>query len=797
MDFVSLHSHTQYSNVHLIDCIIKPKNLINKALKLGFKGVAITDHECLSGAVELLRIRDQIRGENPDFKIIFGNEIYLIDESELNQNPKYNHFILLAKDLEGWEQLKLLSSRAWTRSYVERGCRRTPTTYQDIEEIVGSNPGHILSSSACLGGALATKILAHDVPGANQFVKWCIKVFGKDNFALELQPGLSDEQITVNQTLLKFAKHYGIRPIVTTDTHYLDKEDFNIHKVFLNSKQNKDRETELFYRYTYMMTIDEMVANLRQGGISQEDAELVINNTVDFTKDIQDFDFRHDTIIPCPDVPDFKLEHLLKPYYEKYECIGYYANSKYDQDQYLLHLIEQGIKSKHIVVDDKQADRINTELDVLRYITDANNQPVSGYLNLVRKIEDIIYKTSIIGVSRGSAMSFYINYLIGIVQANPLAYDIPYWRFLNKARSGAGNWPDVDIDVMPSQTDNILKLLADDFGHDNVIQCATFKTESLKSAVLTACRGLNIDVSEAQALSALIPVVRGKVYSLSDCVNGNEEQDKEPAPQFVEKLKQFDGLYDAVEKIEGLVSGCGIHASAVYITKQPYLKYVPCMRAPNGTLITAMNMHDSDECGVMKFDLLRTDAEDKIAKALSLLLQYGQIEWKGNLKDTYMYYLHPDHLVYDNKQMWKDAANGKIANLFQFETPVGGVCIKKTRPENIKQMGAANAVMRLQASDGGESPIDRYVRFRNDINEWYKEMDEWGLTKEEQQVLIDMVGHKFGCSVEQEDMLLIAMRPEIANFSLKDANILRKGVAKKSAKTVEEMKKKFFEAADD
>ena len=69
------------------------------------------------------------------------------------------HFILLAKDITGWQQIKELSSRAWGRAYMERGMERVPTTYQDVEEIIKGNQGHVIASSACIGGEVGKMIL--------------------------------------------------------------------------------------------------------------------------------------------------------------------------------------------------------------------------------------------------------------------------------------------------------------------------------------------------------------------------------------------------------------------------------------------------------------------------------------------------------------------------------------------------------------------------------------------------------------------------------------------------------------
>ena len=105
--------------------------------------------------------------------------------------------------------------------------------------------------------------------------------------------------------------------------------------------------------------------------------------------------------------------------------------------------------------------------------------------------------------------------------------------------------------------------------------------------------------------------------------------------------------------------------------------------------------------------------------------------------------------------------------------------------------------MRLMSSDGGETPLDRYVRFRNNISEWYKEMDEYGLTKHEQSLLEKYLLPKFGNSVEQEDMMQIVQDPEISNFTLGESNKFRKVVSKKKLKEIEKYKKLFFEKNKD
>lgn len=796
--FASLHNHSFSSNIRFLDSINRPEDMVEKAISLGFSAIAFTDHESLSAAVSILKIKDKIKDKNPDFKIIFGNEIYLIDDADvhsmdLDKKVQYYHFILLAKDEEGWQQLKTLSSRAWSRGYVERGIMRVPTTYKDIEEVIKPNQGHIFASTACLGGELPVKILAHDVTGANNFTKWCISTFGRDNFAFELQPSDTEEQITVNKTLIKFAKHYNIPYIITTDSHYLNKEDFKIHSAFLNSKQSSDRETDKFYRFTYIMSEDEMKDILLKQGLSEEEIKEGLDNTVKISNQIVDYDFRHSTIVPALHLPKFELKHLLKDVYDKYPMIKQYAYSSSEQDQFLMYQIENGLISKNVVIDDVKLQRINDELDVVAFISNRLQQDVSAYLNLAVDMINLAWQVSLVGCGRGSACGFYINYLIGITQCDPLVYGLPYWRFLNKERV---EMPDIDSDYQPEKTPEIIQIFRDAYGDDNVLNCATFKTESLKSAILTCGRGLGYNNDEMQALAALVPSHRGITYNLEQCVNGDEEKDLDPVPGFLDKFDPYPGLLEAVRKIEGMPTNSSIHASALYIFNNGYLEHNSLMRAPNGTKMTAFNMHDSDDQGALKMDVLRTDAQSKMAKCLDLLIKNKQIEWQGSLRKTYDKYLHPDVLDYTNPKMWEKAASGEIANLFQFETQVGSVCIKKAKPENVMQLAEINSIMRLQV-EGDEQPIDRYVKFRNDINLWYLEMIEIGLNSEEIQVLEKYLKESFGISGSQEKLMLLVMDPKISNFTLGEANGFRKAISKKIAAKIQENKEKYFKKGHD
>ena len=146
-NFVSLHTHSEYSNIRLLDSTNKIKDMIlHVANNLNQSAMALTDHESIAGHPQYLQTVEELKGDGLiplDFKPILGNEIYLVDQHtyeeaiENNNSMRFYHFLLLAKNKEGHKQLRELSSRAWERERMLRGMERTPTYYSDIEEIIG------------------------------------------------------------------------------------------------------------------------------------------------------------------------------------------------------------------------------------------------------------------------------------------------------------------------------------------------------------------------------------------------------------------------------------------------------------------------------------------------------------------------------------------------------------------------------------------------------------------------------------------------------------------------------------
>ena len=793
------HNHDEHSNDRLKDSNIKLSKLIDYAVEIGLKGIAITDHECLSGHIEAIQKVKQIREEGIDFTLGLGNEIYLVDSLiDVRDNyksgvTKFPHFILIAKTKRGHEALRKLSTQAWSNSFKTGRMERVVTETSFFSEIVQEYKGELIASSACLGSYLGIKFKEYQespnsniINDVNKFVSACKFLFEED-FYLEIQPSYMNDQIEYNKFIIKLAELNQIKVIYTTDTHYLTKEHKPLHRSFLQSQEG-DREVDDFYSSTYMMTKEE-VWEYMQDYIPREYFEQMANNTLEIANKIEFYDLAQDTIVPQICVPPFNTDNIMKQYCDNYEYISKYYNSDFLIDKYLIFMLIGGMKERNQSFDDKNLSRINIELKELWLISENLHSRLSSYYLLVQEVVDLMWTVSLVGIARGSATGFYICYLLGITQMNPMDFNLCHWRHISAERP---ELPDVDVDSEADKRPTIFKLLKEKYGYNRVLNIITFKTLKPKASIQTAGRGLGFNNDEIQAISDMIPVERGQQWSLKDCLYGNEELERKPMKEFIKLIGQYDGLLESALDLEGLIVGRSIHASGLYIFNDNFINQNSLMKSPSGEDITCWSMNDSDYCGALKIDCLTIEALDKIRTCMQLLIDDGMMEEQGNLRETYNKYLHPDTLIYENEDMYKLLYNGDIINAFQYEGSVGEQALRKILPQKFEEIVAGNSIMRL-ANKGGEQPLDRYVRLKNDITQWYTEMKNYKLTTDEISIMEKHLKALYGVADTQEVVMMLSMDENISNFTLTEANKLRKGISKKKKKILEECKSMFFD----
>ena len=384
---------------------------------------------------------------------------------------------------------------------------------------------------------------------------------------------------------------------------------------------------------------------------------------------------------------------------------------------------------------------------------------------------------------------------------------------LNKERVELG---DIDLDLCPSKRPLILQKIKaergqnfnkdiDDLSRKNLgcTLIATFGTEGTKSAVLTACRGYRsedfpdgIDVDTGQFLSSLIPSERGFLWSLKDVIYGNKDKDRKPITAFINEINKYPGLLDIAMGIEGICNKRSSHASGVILFDEDPYEFGCFMKTPKGEIITQWDLHNCEACGMTKYDFLVTEVQDKIAETVRLLQKYNKIDSNLTLREVYDKYLHPEVLPLDKKETWKALQEGSVLNIFQFDSDVGSQAAKKIKPESILEMSDANGLMRLMTAEkDAETPMEKYIRFKNNLDLWYQEMDKAGLTQQEQKTLEPYFKQSYGVPPSQEQLMRMLMDENICGFTLKEANAARKIVGKKQMEKIPELHQKVLDTA--
>ena len=785
-------------------------------------GIAITDHECISSWIKAKNYEKIIREEYPDFKVALGNEIYLTNDRSSGQ--KYYHFILIAKDELGAKALRELSSIAWYNIYVDRGLERVPTLKSELKEVMSRYKGHVIATSACIGGELSSNaLLMHNCREVNDlqnakiyydnienFIKYCLDVFG-DDFYIECAPSTQKDQVNVNRILLNMSNYYNIPLVVATDSHYLTKDERQIHKAYLNSKEG-DREVDSFYEFTYLMDSDEITELLLNSFDDIDTINKILDNTLLLQDKIQDFDLNRKQIIPkveVEDYPKFAWWGVNNPYADDfgkdggYKTLGALFTSDNIQERAWVNKVWKALEEKIGFWGEHEdyVERLEIEARVIKTIGEKLDDCLFAYFNTFQHYIDLFWESgSIVGPGRGSATGFLSNYLLGITQLDPIRWGLPYWRFLNEERA---ELPDIDIDLAPSKRPAIFEAIRKERGEFGLVQVATFGTEGTKSAILTACRGYRseecpdgIDVDEGKYMSSLIPEERGFLWDIKDVIYGNVEKDRKPVTTFIKEVNKYPGLLDIIKSIAGLINKRSVHASGVILYDDDPFETASFMRTPSGDLITCWDLHEAESCGDTKYDFLVTEVSDKIIQCIELLQKDGELE-QDSLRNIYNKYLHPEVIDTTEPQIWEHLEACDIIDVFQFNEASGIAIAKKCKPKSVIEMMAASAMMRLMSESGKESQQDRYARIQKQgLKVFDDEMRSRGISDRTREAMHKHCDEYYGCVPIQEQMMEILMDKDITDFTLGEANAARKIVAKKQMDKIPLLRKQVYDHCD-
>ncbi len=762
MSFTHLHVHTEYS---LLDGVSKTPKLFEKVKELGMDSVAMTDHGVLYGAAEFWKLSKDF-GINP----IIGCEIYVAPLERTLRQPvngiKYYHLLLLAKSLEGYQNLvKIVSIGQLEGMYYK------PRV--DKETLAKYSKG-IICTSACMAGPLSRHILRGEFDQAEDWLRFLKGTYGED-FYLELQRHGYDgkDDLNINEYLVKntsqeddsseesiddssqqkfanlklreFAEKYKLPVVATTDAHYLNKEDKEVQTVLFAIKDGKlisDDTCRKGYEGTYIMSPEEMKLKF-------SDIPEAVDNTMVIADKIEHFGLKFERVQPrfwnIPKGSTAKSELKKQAYIGAVKKYTEYLNLKDKGDD--VSVFENAIdKFSQNMFDD--ASKILTQelIDRLEYeLMVIDKKGYNDYFLVVGDLMQFGRRNGILVGARGSAAGSVIAYVLDITNAEPIKWELYFERFLNLERPSP---PDIDMDIQDDRRDEIIQYARDKYGEECVAAICTFGKLKTKAAIRDVSRVLGIDLKTADKLSKMVTVLFGKPFPISKMM----EVDKEFA-EIINSDENLQKMSSIVKKIEDLARHVSTHAAGYLITPEPITNYMALQRDAKDPekIMTQMDGNFVDKLDFMKFDFLGLRTLTIIRNAL----EYIEQRHNKKIDITRVPENDPDTFALFSK--------GDTVGVFQFESPPMQQFLKDLQPETLEDICFLAAAYR----PGPMKYIPDYILCKHG-----KKEPEYLIPE-----LEPLLNKTYGFPIYQEQLLKICM--ELANFTLADGDVIRNALKKK------------------
>ncbi|BAY14402.1 DNA polymerase III alpha subunit [Anabaenopsis circularis NIES-21] len=751
MSFVPLHIHSDYS---LLDGASQLPDLIDSAIALGIKAIAVTDHGVMYGAVELLKI---CRSKN--VKPIIGNEMYIIngDIEKQERRPKY-HQVVLAKNNQGYKHLVKLTTLSHLKGVQGKGIFSRPCINK---ELLKQYHEGLIVTSACLGGEIPQAILSNRPDAARKVAQWYKDVFG-DDFYLEIQDHGSQEDRIVNVEIIKIARELGIKFVATNDSHFVSCFDVEAHDALLCIQTGKLIVEENRMRYSgteYLKSADEMRMLFRDH-LPDDVIEEAIATTEEVADKVESYQIMGEPRIPNYPIPS---GHTADTYVEEVAWNG---------------LLEKLNRKSRAEVEQVYKERLEYELKMLQQMG------FSTYFLVVWDYIKFARDNNIpVGPGRGSAAGSLVAYTMGITNIDPVHHGLLFERFLNPERK---SMPDIDTDFCIEQRDKVIDYVTQKYGTDRVAQIITFNRLTSKAVLKDVARVLNIPYGESDKMAKLIPVVRGKPTKLKVMIS-----DDTPEPEFKEKYDNDPTVrrwLDMAMRIEGTNKTFGVHAAGVVISADPLDEIVPLQRNNDGSVITQYFMEDLESMGLLKMDFLGLRNLTMIQKTIDLIekskgYRVDPYEITSQERKAQKILAKGEHktLPKDVQKTYELLESGELEGIFQLESSGMKQIVRDLKPSNIEDISSILALYRPGPLDAGLIP--KFINRKHG-----RENIDY-----ESQVLEPILNETYGIMVYQEQIMKIAQ--DMAGYSLGQADLLRRAMGKKKVSEMQKQQEKFIDGS--
>ncbi len=736
-DFVHLHLHTLYS---LLDGAIRIGDLARTVKERSMNTVAVTDHGNLFGAIDFYKTA-KAAGVKP----ILGMEAYVAGPKGRQDRSERisRHLILLAKNAEGWANLRFLSSMAYTEGFyydprIDKGLLR-----EHAKGLVGL--------TACLGGEIPRLAAKGDMDGARAAAREYRDIFEPGSFFLEVQSNGMAEQLEVNARLAELGESEDIPLVATADAHYVDRRDAQAHEVLMCIASNK---TLADPRRMHHKTDGLFIASPQEMRTSLPQFKEAIANTV--------------RIAEMCNV-ELKLGESYLPRFQLPENVT--------EDDWLGKLAREGLDRRFREIEgkyphdrDAYRQRLETEVGIIC------NKGFSGYFLIVQDFINWAKGKQVpVGPGRGSGAGSIVAWSLRITDLDPIRWNLLFERFLNPERV---SMPDFDVDFCQDRRDEVIHYVAGKYGKDKVGQIITFGSLKARSVIRDVVRVMGLPFAEGDRIAKLVPEpVQGKSKLLKECIEIEPRlAELHEKPTLVKEWTEPDGtqrkvttrdILDIAMALEGLNRQAGLHAAGVVIADRPLWEYVPVYKDDKSDmLVSQFSKDDAEKAGLVKFDFLGLKTLTVIDEALKRV--------RKNHPDRAG--LAAEDIPIDDPAVFELIARGDTDGVFQMESEGFTNMVTKMKPSRFDDVIAAGALFRPgpldQKLEDGRTMVDVYID-----RKLGKEKVRYPHEK-----LEPILQETYGVIVYQEQVMQISQ--VLAGYSLGRADNLRRAMGKKKAEAM-------------
>ncbi|MBN1177268.1 MAG: DNA polymerase III subunit alpha [Dehalococcoidales bacterium] len=649
MDYAELHCHSYYS---FHDGASSLEELLLRAKELGYRALAVTEHDNLCGAMRFAQLADSL-----EMRGIIGTEITL---------KGGHHLTLLARDRKGYGNL----CRLITASHAS-GERNEPEL---PPELLPEHAAGLIALSGCPRGELSQLVNKSRVAEARNLVKKYLDWFGTDNYYIELQHNLAFGDTGRVRDLLKLSEETGAKVAATGNVHYHVRERHRLQDCLVAVKHCKNleethRERRPNSEY-YLRPVAEMESLFRE-------CPQALKNTLEIAESCA-FDLTRDLGYAFPDYPT-PPGHTPESYLEK--------------------LCHQAAVRRYGSITPAVQKRLDEEFRLIRKFN------LAGFLLMYHEviklgrevmIEQGLSDPSLTleenppGRGRGSSVALLVGYLIGLSHIDPLQYDLSLERFLPD--DIMTNVPDIDLDFPRSIREDLILRTHEKWGWEHAALTGTIATYQIKGAVRDLGKALGLPETEIDQLAKQADWGSAKKLG----------KKMERMPNFRDKIDApvWRDLIRLAAELDGFPKYMGQHPGGMILSSSPLTEIVPVQRgAIEGRYVCQWDKDSIDDAGFVKIDFLALGALSQMQEAIELIK-----ERNGERIDM-------SRIDFEDTAVYDMLCKGDTIGIFQVESAAQMQTITRLQPRNLLDM--AHEVGAVRPGVGVNHGVQEYLARRS------------------------------------------------------------------------------------